>query len=67
MFDMMHKLVTAVRGWGKVVFKSKRFTKSCICFFRHNGPATAAPVQEGQFWKRSETKKRLHRVAQKHD
>ena len=26
-------------------------------FLRHNGPATAAPVQEGQFWKRSETNK----------
>ena len=24
-------------------------------FSRHNGPASAAPVQEGQFWKRSES------------
>ena len=46
MLDMMHKLVTAVRGWGKVVFKSKRFTNSYIYLFGHNGPATAAPVQE---------------------
>ena len=37
------------------------------CFFleRHNGPASAAPCQEGHFWKRSETKKRILRVAQK--
>ena len=33
-------------------------------FKRQNGPATAAPVQEGHFWKRSETKKRILRVAQ---
>ena len=32
---------------------------------RHNGPASAAPCQEGHFWKRSETKKRILRVAQK--
>ena len=34
-------------------------------FLRHNGPASAAPCQEGHFWKRSETKKRILRVAQK--
>ena len=34
-------------------------------FFRQNGPASAAPVQEGHFWKRSETKKRILRVAQR--
>ena len=34
-------------------------------FERHNGPASAAPCQEGHFWKRSETKKRILRVAQK--
>ena len=34
-------------------------------FYRHNGPASAAPCQEGHFWKRSETKKRILRVAQK--
>ena len=28
---------------------------SIFSFFRHNGPATAAPLQEGRFWKRSET------------
>ena len=33
-------------------------------FFRQNGPATAAPLQEGRFWRRSETKKRILRVAQ---
>ena len=32
---------------------------------RQNGPATARPLQEGRFWKRSETKKRILRVAQK--
>ena len=31
-------------------------------FERHNGPATARPLQEGRFWKRSETKKRILRV-----
>ena len=36
-----------------------------LFFFRHNGPASAAPCQEGHFWKRSETKKRIPRVAQK--
>ena len=38
-----------------------------ICFFffcRQNCPATAAPLQEGRFWKRAETKKRILRVAQ---
>ena len=25
-------------------------------FVRQNGPASAAPVQEGHFWKRTETK-----------
>ena len=34
-------------------------------FESHNGPASAAPCQEGHFWKRSETKKRILRVAQK--
>ena len=34
-------------------------------FERHNGPAPARPLQEGRFWKRSETKKRILRVAQK--
>ena len=39
---------------------------SIFSFFeRHNGPASAAPCQEGHFWKRSETKKRILRVAQK--
>ena len=33
-------------------------------FLRQNGPASAAPLQEGRFWKRSETKKRILRVAQ---
>ena len=36
-----------------------------LFFERHNGPASAAPCQEGHFWKRSETKKRILRVAQK--
>ena len=36
-----------------------------LSFFLHNGPASAAPCQEGHFWKRSETKKRILRVAQK--
>ena len=34
-------------------------------FLRHNGPAPARPLQEGRFWKRSETRKRILRVAQK--
>ena len=42
------------------------FLLSFLFFFeRHNGPASAAPCQEGHFWKRSETKKRILRVAQK--
>ena len=31
-------------------------------FFRQNGPATAAPFQEGSFWKRSEKKAQILRV-----
>ena len=41
------------------------FFFSFFFFLRHNGPASAAPCQEGHFWKRSETKKRILRVAQK--
>ena len=47
---------------------SKILAKFAIFFFffeRHNGPAPARPLQEGRFWKRSETKKRILRVAQK--
>ena len=35
-----------------------------LFFERHNGPASARPCQEGHFWKRSETEKRILRVAQ---
>ena len=41
------------------------YLKLFFFFLRHNGPASAAPCQEGHFWKRSETKKRILRVAQK--
>ena len=41
----------------KKLEKNKVAEKSCVSFlFRQNGPASAAPVQEGHFWKRSETK-----------
>ena len=33
------------------------FLSFLFSFFLQNGPATAAPLQEGRFWKRSETKK----------
>ena len=34
-----------------------------LLFFLQNGPATAAPFKEGRFWKRSETTRRILRVA----
>ena len=42
----------------------RRFSLFLSFFWRQNGPATAAPFQEGHFWKKSETSKRILRVAQ---
>ena len=48
-----------------IVIFSFFFSFFFLFFERHNGPATARPLQEGRFWKRSETKRRILRVAQK--
>ena len=49
------------------IFSWKYFCCFFFSFFfeRHNGPAPARPLQDGRFWKRSETRKRILRVAQK--
>ena len=61
-FFFFHILLFSARFFTKIQ-ETLQFSAS-VCNFslyflfeRHNGPASAAPCQEGHFWKRSETKK----------
>ena len=42
----------------EIILKIQIYATSSIFSFLQNGPASAAPLQEGRFWKRSETEKR---------